>query len=72
MITIDYIQSFCSNIGIENTIEDEVCFSELGIDSLTVIELIHNIEMDYNIVIPWSSYDATMTIGDFIRNVNNL
>lgn len=72
MITIDYIKNFCSNIGIEDAIEDKICFSELNIDSLTVIELIHNIEMDYNIVIPWSSYDATMTIGDFITNVNNL
>ncbi len=72
MVTIEYIKDFCSTLGIVDEINENTRFNELSIDSLTVIELINNIEIDYNITIPWSSFDSSMTIGGFINHINNL
>lgn len=39
MITIEYIQRFCSYAEIKEKINEQSSFEELGIDSLTIIEL---------------------------------
>lgn len=72
MVTIEYIKSVCSSLGIEEEIKVDTSFNELNIDSLTIVELLSKIEIDYNITIPWSSYDSSMKIYDFVNKINKL
>lgn len=72
MITIEYIQRFCSYAEIKEKINEQSSFEELGIDSLTIIELLNQIEIDFNIVVPWTQFDSKQTVGDFIKTINKL
>lgn len=72
MITIEYIQKFCLSVGITENIYEQLSFNDLQIDSLTIVELLNQIEMDFNIVVPWIKFDSKLTVGDFIKTINQL
>lgn len=71
MVTFEYIKEYCASIGI-NDIKVNSHFTELDIDSLTIIELINQIENDFKIVVPWSSFNDKQTIEEFLNIVNDL
>lgn len=71
MVTFEYIKEYCFSIGIDD-IKINSRFTELDIDSLTIIELINQIENDFKITVPWSSFNNKQTIEEFINTVNAL
>ncbi len=51
-------------------INEETRIEDLDVDSLEFVELIFEIEEEYNISIPVEVDDTLKTIGDFINVVN--
>ena len=52
-----------------STIKPESKFSELGIDSLDTVELIMELEKEFNITIPDDQAEKIATVGDAIAYV---
>ncbi len=72
MITIDYIYKCLSEIS-ETHIElsKETTFLDLGLDSLDIISLVQQIEDDFDIELSLSNFKDSITIKEFIDQVNN-
>ena len=55
----------------QDSIKDEMHFvNDLGADSLNIVEIVMEIEQEYNIEIPDADVEALETVGD-LRNYLN-
>lgn len=72
MITVEKIKELLQeNVGIEEeNITLETKFSDLGIDSLDVVELLMCIEDEFNITV--EPDQSIKTVGDLIKKIESL
>lgn len=72
MVTVEKIKELLQeNVGIEEeNITLETKFSDLGIDSLDVVELLMCIEDEFNITV--EPDQSIKTVGDLIKKIESL
>ncbi len=57
----------CAHVRKENVTESAILKDDLGIDSLYAVELILELETNFNIQIEWEEIKKLVTVGDVVR-----
>ncbi len=57
----------CANVNKESVTENAILKDDLGIDSLYAVELILELETNFNIQIEWEEIKKLITVGDVVR-----
>lgn len=57
----------CANVNKESVTENAILKEDLGIDSLYAVELILELETNFNIQIEWEEIKQLITVGDVVR-----
>ena len=74
MATADKVKELISkqlNKPIEEITEDKEVVKDLGADSLDVVEMLMNLEEEYNITVPEEDAVDIKTVGDIIKLIDN-
>jgi acyl carrier protein len=71
MTTADRVRKTISTIGAVNaaSLTDSAVLSELGLDSLDLVEIVMGLEEDFDFEIPDAAVEQLRTVGDAIRYV---
>jgi acyl carrier protein len=64
------IISNLSNISVDEIKETSVLTDDLGIDSLDLVEMVMNLEEEFDCTIPDESYEHVMTVSDIFKVVS--
>jgi acyl carrier protein len=75
MVTLEYIQNIILDLQYKDVaVTEDITFLELGMDSLSILELISNIEKDYFSKLPVIPLNTIMNrnIGNFIDEINKI
>ena len=66
-------QVIANHLGLdESELKDEAaCKDDLGTDSLTTVELIIELEEEFEIEIPDEDAETLFTVGDVVNYINN-
>ena len=73
MITAENIKELIAkqlNKSVADVTEDKDMVKDLGADSLDVVEMLMNLEEDYNISVPEEEAVKIKTVGDIIKIIN--
>jgi acyl carrier protein len=64
------IISNLSNISVDEIKEASVLTDDLGIDSLDLVEMVMNLEEEFDCTIPDESYEHVRTVSDIFKVVS--
>lgn len=72
MTTIERVKDLISkqlNKPVEEITEDKEVVKDLGADSLDVVEMLMNLEEEFNITVPEEEAVNIKTVGDIVKSI---